>query len=311
MLVLPVAAWALVRAFGLDGETALVPLMAFTPWAAVGALFILGLAVALERWAASAVSAASLVLLALAVLPRAFGSAETLSADSQTLKVLSANVYKGGAEPAALVRLVRRLHPDVLAVQELNGRFVSELRHAGIDKLLPHSVLLLTLPHLPKPPDKRKKKPGIGVYSRLPLHKLARPATSASSRLQLTLDNGEALRLIDFHPLTPSPDHVWRWAETLQSLPSAGAGTPWLIVGDFNAMLDQSELREVVGRGYRDAGTATGNGLTMTWPNNRRIPPLVAIDHVLVDERLGISGYGVEDLARSDHRAIWAEVFFR
>ncbi len=28
------------------------------------------------------------------------------------------------------------------------------------------------------------------------------------------------------------------WREALESLPSTGAGTPWVLVGDFNATLD-------------------------------------------------------------------------
>jgi len=38
----------------------------------------------------------------------------------------------------------------------------------------------------------------------------------------------------------------------------------------------------------------------------RLFPPPVTIDHVLADERLGISDYSVEDLPGSDHRAVFA-----
>jgi hypothetical protein len=32
----------------------------------------------------------------------------------------------------------------------------------------------------------------------------------------------------------------------------------------------------------------------------------VTIDHVIADDRLGITGYSVEDLPGSDHRAVFA-----
>ena len=68
-------------------------------------------------------------------------------------------------------------------------------------------------------------------------------------------------------------------------------------------------MREVVDRGYRDAGEVTGRGLIGTWPDVRGVPPLIAIDHVLADQRLGIADYATEDLPGSDHQAIRATVF--
>lgn len=68
-------------------------------------------------------------------------------------------------------------------------------------------------------------------------------------------------------------------------------------------------LREVLDRGYRDAATVTGKGLEPTWPNRRRFPPLIAIDHVLADERIGIADFAVADLPGTDHRAVFATVF--
>jgi endonuclease/exonuclease/phosphatase family metal-dependent hydrolase len=83
-----------------------------------------------------------------------------------------------------------------------------------------------------------------------------------------------------------------------------------VLAGDFNATLDQAEFRDVVDRGYADAGEVTGKGLEPTFPTmgHRLLPPTIAIDHVLADRRLGISEYGVDDLPGSDHRAIHAQL---
>ena len=112
--------------------------------------------------------------------------------------------------------------------------------------------------------------------------------------------------LVSVHPFPPTHEHVDDWKHALESLPSAGEGPPWILAGDFNATLDHAELREVIDRGYRDAADAKGDGLTFTWPVGRLFPPPVTIDHVLADERLGISDYSVEDLPGSDHRAVFA-----
>jgi endonuclease/exonuclease/phosphatase (EEP) superfamily protein YafD len=87
-----------------------------------------------------------------------------------------------------------------------------------------------------------------------------------------------------------------------------GIRDPWLLAGDFNATLDQSQLRDLLDRGYRDAGSVAGKGLEPTFPREGHLIPPVTIDHVLADSRLGIVDYGVEELSGSDHRAIHAEL---
>lgn len=301
--VVPLLGWALVRGLGLDDSGPLAPLMSFTPWVAIAALFVVGLAVALQNWAAAMVAAASMAVLSVAVLPRAFGGSEEAPAGAQVLTVLSANVYRGSADLTELVDMVRRMNPDLLAIQELRPGVARRLDSAGIRRILPHSNLLLHADDVPG------GRPGMGIYSDLPLRPIPREAGSAMVAAVVTLADGEELRVATVHPITPSVDHVDKWAAELERMPSAGAGNPWLLFGDFKATLDQTQMRQVIDRGYRDAGSVTGRGLEMTWPTNRWTPPLVAIDHVLADERLGIADYGTEDLPGSDHRAIWAEVF--
>lgn len=123
VVVIPVALWALIRAFGLEGGDLLTSAMFFTPYAAVAALLVAGLAVAWRNWAGAVVAAVATVCLAVAVLPRAIGSETVRPAGHETLTVLSANVYLGDADPAALLALVDRYHPDLLSVQELTPSF--------------------------------------------------------------------------------------------------------------------------------------------------------------------------------------------
>ena len=98
------------------------------------------------------------------------------------------------------------------------------------------------------------------------------------------------------------------WKADLRALPPATDETVKILAGDFNATLDHAELRRVIGRGYEDAADTVGAGLHATWPANRRIPPPVTIDHVLVDERAGVRSLRVIPLAGSDHRAVLAEI---
>jgi endonuclease/exonuclease/phosphatase (EEP) superfamily protein YafD len=293
-------AWTLVRVLGLDRGVPLVPVMAFTPYVAVAAFLVTGLALALRNWPAAAVAGLATLCLALAVLPRAIGDGTVDPEGRETLTVLSANVYRGKADPAALVALVERNEADLLAVQELTPRFARGLRQAGIGRLLPHAVV-----------EVRRGAAGGGIYSRLPLRPVAArsPTFFRQPRVSLQLPGGRQARLVDVHPLTPGRTGIDVWEDSLGDLPATGEGVPWILVGDFNATLDHSRLREVLDRGYRDAGAVAGEGLVPTWPNrDHDLPPVITIDHVLADERLGIVDYGVEDLPGSDHRSIHAEL---
>ncbi|MFL5833402.1 MAG: endonuclease/exonuclease/phosphatase family protein [Solirubrobacterales bacterium] len=294
------AAWTVVRVLGLDRGVPLVPLMAFTPYVAIAAFLAAGLALALRNWAAALVAALATLCLALAVLPRAIGDG-TVDADGrEAFTVLSSNVYRGKGDPEALAELVDRYDVDLLAIQELTPRFARDLRRAGIERRLPNAIV-----------EVRKGAAGGGIYSRFPIRPIAPESETffRMPRVDLRLPDGRHLRLVDVHPLTPGRTGIDTWEDSLDDLPATGDGVPWVLLGDFNATLDHSRLREILGRGYRDAAAVAGEGLEPTWPNaGHSTPPLITIDHVLADGRLGIVDYGVEDLPGSDHRPIHAEL---
>ena len=299
LLVAPLVVWALLRLFGLGRGFPLAPLMAFTPYATIAAFLVAGIALALRNWAAAGVAGLVTLCLAAAVLPRAIGDGTVDPEGRETFTVLSTNIHHGTADPAAVLALVERYEPDLLSVQELTPSFARELGDAGLGALLPHSVL-----------ETHRNTSGAGLYSRLAMRKLPSPGRFVfrMPRAELTLPNGSRLRVVGIHPYPPQLNRTSEWEEALESLPPAGAGTPWLLAGDFNATLDQSQLRDVLDRGYRDAGDVAGKGLEPTFPREGHLIPPVTIDHVLADERLGIVDYGVEELPGSDHRAIHAEL---
>jgi endonuclease/exonuclease/phosphatase (EEP) superfamily protein YafD len=300
---IPVAVWAASRLLGAERGFPFVPLMAYTPYVAIAALLVMGVCVALRNWAAAAASLLATAILVAAVLPRALGSTTPVGVGEAGLAVLSVNVRHGSADPQALIALIERRDPDLLAVQELTPSFATELERAGIGGALPNDVLSV-----------RPAASGGGLYTRLPLRRLPEPQTFAfrMPRAELELDGGRRVRVVDVHPYPPDLGLVGRWRAGLESLPSSGPrGTPWVLAGDFNATLDHAELRDVLDRGYRDAADVSGMGLAATWPAaGSRLPP-VTIDHVLADRRLGIADYAVEEMPGSDHRAVFARLSVR
>ncbi|MEX2107619.1 MAG: endonuclease/exonuclease/phosphatase family protein [Solirubrobacterales bacterium] len=298
--VLPVAFWAWVRLFGMERGFPLLPAMAYTPYVAVAALFVTGIAVALRNWAAATLAALATVCFLTAVLPRAIGSPEPI--DGEELAVLSVNLHLGKADIPTLMGLIERRDPDLLSLQELTPGFATKLEEAGLRQIFPNAVLSL-----------RWRASGGGIYSRLPLRKLreAQDFAFRMPRAELTLPGGSTVRVVDVHPFTPTRNGIGRWRRGLESLPRTGAGAPWVLAGDFNATLDHAELREVIDRGYRDAAEVVGEGLTPTWPYGRFWTPPITIDHVLADSRIGVAGYEVDDIPGTDHRAVFARLSIR
>lgn len=299
LLVAPLLLWTAVRVFGLERGYPLVALMAFTPYVAIAAMLVAALAFALRNWAATAGAGLATICLAAAVLPRAIGSELEDPAGRPTVTVLAANIHHGTADPAALIALVRRLHPDLLSIEELTPRFAGALRADGIARLLPHTHLAV-----------HTNVSGAGLYARHPLQPLPEPARFQfrMPRALMLLPGGRTLRIVGVHPYPPLHSRVGEWNAALGSLPPAGTGIPWVLPGDFNATLDQASLRDLVARGYRDAADVAGEGLEPTWPVGETLPPLIAIDHVLADRRLGVAAYGVLDLPGSDHKAVYARL---
>lgn len=274
--------------------------MPFTPYVGVAAVAAAALGLALRRRAPAAVAGIAAISIGAVVLPRQFGDGTVSAAGHQTLKVLAANVHRGHAYPDGVVHLVDELHPDVLTIEEYTQRFGRELTAAGIDSRLRHHVL-----------DAAKSSSGTAIYSRYPLRRLPTGGGNLfkMARAEARLPGGRELRIVAVHPYPPVKRAVTdEWEGTLATLPAAGQGTPWLLAGDFNATWDQAPFRELVGRGYRDAGEVAGKGLDGTFPADGVFPPPITIDHILADQRFGIVEYEVEPLPNSDHHAIFAEL---
>ena len=293
-LVAVCAAWLVVRAFGLERGYPMVPLLAFTPLAVGGAVVAAVIAAVLGRRAAAAVAVVVAVGLAALVAPRALGGASAAEGGSAgRLRVLTANVYQQPRAARSLAAIVRREKPDVVSVQELTPRVARELR-----ELLPNRVI-----------DVREGGFGTGLYSRLPLERRRAPRGQAVTVAEVTVRGAASPQVWAVHPRVPSrAENMAEWKADLRALPPATDETVKILAGDFNATLDHAELRRVIGRGYEDAADTVGAGLRATWPANRRFPPPVTIDHVLVDERAGVRSLRVIPLAGSDHRAVLAEI---
>ena len=297
------AGWAAARLAGADrvrfAEAWAVPLLSFTPQVAAGAWIS---ALLLHGAGPAAVTAAAGAALTAAVGPRAVPCCQPPTA-GPVLRVLTANLLAGRAAAEAVTGLVRRKHADVLFVQELTDEAAARLERAGLGDLLPHRVTQ------PVPHGTRGS-----IYARYPLSgwPLAAPVPAARCTARLDLPSGQFVQLACIHAAPPkppwSPGATARWRSQLAALPAPG-DSPCILAGDFNATLDHAQFRRLLRRGYVDAASQAGNGLSPTWgPRPGQRPALLAIDHVLIDRRCAVLTTSAHWLTGSDHRALYAEL---
>lgn len=301
LLVAPWLAWAVIRTFGLEGGTRLVPLMTFTPYMGLTAVVPLLVALALRRWVVAALALVVCALFAAALLPRAVAGPQPDVAGGVTVRVMTSNLYIGRGDARTVVGLVARRRVDVLAVEELPPEAVARLDAAGLRRLLPYRNV-----------DARGGAQGTGLFSRHPLTKLPsqnRLDHLAEPRALIRVPGTAPIDVHTVHPPPPINGQQSDWETILGELPRAiGGNRLHLLIGDFNATLDHRVLRDLLGGdgGYVDAADATGKGYDTTWPAGRRFPPEITIDHVLIDPRMRAVDVSVHLVPRSDHRAVIA-----
>ena len=298
LLVLPVAGWVVLRAFGLEEGWPMVPLLAYTPLAVAGAVAVVVVTLLLRRRAPAVAAALLAVALAAFVAPRALGGpSAAVGGSGPRLTVLTANLYGRPRAAEGIVDVVRRERSDVLSLQEITPRVAAALEDAGLRRLLPERVQ-----------DARAGGFGSAVYARVPLSPGTAAAGQTVTAARLRLRGAPPVEVLAVHPRAPLREALLgEWRDDLRALPAATPrGAVRILAGDFNATLDHAEFRDVLERGYEDAADEVGHGLRATWPADRRFPPPVTIDHVLADERCGVRDLEVVDVAGSDHRAVLA-----
>lgn len=217
------------------------------------------------------------------------------------ITVMQANLLFDGADPAALVAQVRSRDVAVLTVNELTRVAVTELGRAGLDEVLPYHYLA---------PGQTAS--GTGIWSRFPLSDTVEYDGYVLNQISATATIPEVgpVEIYAVHPVPPVYD-AGVWADELSRLDAilrrSPADRPVIVGGDFNATYDHSRFRALASGRFADAAAQAGAGHLVTYPTDKRLPPLVGIDHVLL---AGAHATVVETVALpgADHKALVARV---
>ncbi len=295
------------------GRGALVRVVAFTPYA-VPLYALAGLVLAAAWWrgggrwrtaakAGVVVAAAGLLAHLLWAGGWYVGPSPATADGGTTLRVMTANLHLGEADPAEVVATAVQHRADVVVLEEVTPEERYALRAAGLADVFPHHA----------------GRPGPGgtgtmVYSRLRIDHVRRLHTSLAGYRAVVHVGRHRVGLLAVHVRPPDLDAA-EWAADLDVVRTAAVGLrgPAMIVGDFNATPDHLPLRDLRGRGFDDAATEAHSGWQPTWPSDGlvsvlgfRLPPLLRIDHVLVDDRIRAVSTESVPVLGSDHRALVA-----
>ena len=276
---------------------------ALAPYLAIGAP-VAALLFAIARNWIGVVLALALTIAAIAVRWRWYvgGRGDTKGG----VRIVSANLRYGRADPDAVVRLAEQ-HADILAVQELTPEKAEQISAVGMDEVLPHRYLRA-----------RDGPAGVGIWSRYPLTPVKDYDEfwlgMITARVVIPGVPSEAT-VATTHLSAPWPDAIRGWRDDLARLSAtlreiaASAPGPVILAGDLNATPDVLEFRRLLRDGYRDAAEQAGAGLTRTHPADIFLPPVFAVDHILLRGGAATS-VRTRVVSGSDHRALLACVDF-
>lgn len=252
-------------------------LAALAPVGIVPAVAGVAVAAVSSWWLALVLAVPALILVAWQCPPlRSGGGTGRGHPAGPVLRVLTLNVKGGGADAEAITASVAALEVDILAVQELTAGLVQRLALSGLDDILPQSHL-----------EPREGSRGTGLWARWPLTPLppVAGALAATPRARIDPPGGLPVTVTAVHPVAPVADQEHRWRQELGLIQAALAGTtgPQLAAGDFNASRDHRAFRAVLRSGFVDCADAARERAWpgLTWPADRRFPPLMRLDHVL------------------------------
>lgn len=250
----------------------------------------------------------------------------------QKLRVLSANLWKGGADPKAFSDLVAAIDPDVVAVQECTPE-----QAEAIGTVMPYGLMDPLTDPSGRTAGPSGEPMGLGLATKRPgeVHRLELPYRSAY-RVQLNPADWPELsrpaevlnvHFIAPHIVRPLPGVFQRPSQMREFLRQLDAGgqdvsepdlsslkrqgrvesCQRIIVGDFNAT-PLWPLYWRMASQFTDAAVAvaraSGRRTQRTWGPGFGAPRLLRIDHGFVTKGMRVDEFEVVSVLGSDHSAI-------
>ncbi len=218
------------------------------------------------------------------------------------LGVLSQNLLFGAADPDSVRDAAAGA--DVVVLVEITRSAADGLRAAGFEQDFPYAS---------GGPLPESGPSGTRIYSRYPLTAGDRldPAGGGQNWLaDVTVPEVGAISVAAVHPRRPRWGGSDWWPAQQQVLTHVPTRRT-VVAGDFNAVDGHPSMRQYDARGFRDADDLSGAGWQPTFPAQGLVPPLIAIDHLLVSTDLTASDFATVRVRGSDHLGVRTVVRLR
>jgi endonuclease/exonuclease/phosphatase (EEP) superfamily protein YafD len=209
--------------------------------------------------------------------------------------VMTLNMFVGRADPDEVAKMAQRA--DIVILAEVTPAALRALEGRSWYQRFPYWV--------------GSSEDGVGgtaVFSRFRLSRAERigPTEFQQWAVMVDVPGAGPVRLLAVHPCNPYCGGG-RWHGDHQLIRDAAAEdqvTPTIVAGDFNAVEDHGPMQQLRRLGLRSASDIVGAGWQPTFPAGRRIPPVLPIDHVLVNHRLTATSVTTFEVPRTDHRVL-------
>lgn len=236
--------------------------------------------------------ALTVVLNAVYILPWYIGAAPTATENSTAIKLILSNVNTANRNYPAFIDLIHAESPDIFVVQEVDEKWLTQLRR--LEAIYPYQY---SVP--------RNDNFGIAIFSRHPFDKVTQFDFSdfkiPSLKAQLTLAQ-QPFTLITTHPLPPVSAELYQarnhqLKQVAQKIKETDG--PLILLGDLNITMWSNDYKPLV------SGTAMHNarkgfGLLPSWP--AMVPVFfIPIDHCLVSSHFSVQSIRTGPRIGSDH----------
>jgi len=208
------------------------------------------------------------------------------------VRLLTQNAYNGQVDVPALTAAAADV--DVVVLSETTPELLHALQTAAWGREFPYAL-----------GDDSGPPSNTTVFSRYPLSQSESFGHVSFNQWVTTVaaPGRTPVRLIAAHPCNPycgygqfAADHA-----LLEGQVRANLDAPLVVAGDLNAIDEHAPLLRLRADGMRSATDLVGGGWVPTWPANRAFPPLLPIDHVLVDDQLTATSLRTVHLPGTDH----------
>jgi endonuclease/exonuclease/phosphatase (EEP) superfamily protein YafD len=218
---------------------------------------------------------------------------------TEPFTVLTLNIRNGRADPAALAD--QAAQADVVVLVETTSAAQVGLAAEGWDARFPYAV-----------GDPRREGSNTAVFSRFRLSRGTMLGRSNFSQWSVAVEVPDLglVRLLAVHPCNPYCGGG-RWYiehEVVRAAVATHGTGPLLVAGDFNAVAEHGPMQRLHRLGLRSATDLVGGGWLPTYPVGGFLPPLIPIDHVLLNEQLTATAVTAVTVPGTDHRGLLVRV---